>query len=244
MSEGKTNWPILIATFTFPVAAIALVLAIRAGGVSSKTPPGKAAPAPPAPPHAPMPPGFGMGPHHGPPWGMGPPPWAGRGQGHGPGHFRPPLAQALKHLGKELGLTEQQRKKVSAVADEANKKLETLERSMREAQEKLHKMLEDVKTKKAAIVAQIKAVNDLHGQLLQLKVMTPWKLRAILEPEQIEKLKQLSRHRGLPWGMGPPPWAGRWKKRGFHHPPGRWGMGHGRMGMGPPPPPPNPPPHR
>ncbi|MFH2008345.1 MAG: hypothetical protein ABI333_17300 [bacterium] len=244
MSNGKHGWAILVATFTFPVAAIALVLALRGGGPGSRGTPSvgpspnvpprhQGPPAPPAPPQwAPLAP-------HGP----GPGPGFGPGSGPGPrGAWRHDLGIAIEQLAKVLKLTESQLKAVRSQADAANNKLEELSLHIRRAEQKLRRLLEEPKTGDKELVAAVDALTKLSGERHKLSILAPWRLRALLTPAQRAQLGKLGapdprRHWGMgprwhvrpgpggPWGMGPPPWSGGGMARG---PRG------GPFGMGPP----------
>jgi Spy/CpxP family protein refolding chaperone len=190
MSNGKPNWAILIATFTFPVAAIALVLAIRAGsGKDSKK---AAVRPPPMAPHRPHPPP-GMGAHHRPPG----PPHPGM-MGHRPPHGGPPHgpppnpAQALAKMSKQLKLTDAQIKKVQKIFKTARDRGDALKLEAKRAQRKIHELLENPNATEAQIRAALAVIHKLQAEGLQLKVLTPWRIRSVLTPEQQKKLKEIS----------------------------------------------------
>lgn len=239
MNESKHNWAILIATFTFPVAAIALLLAIRAG--SSERRPAH----PPPRPRAPGPP-F-AGPFHGPghkgPFqrGMGHMPFHGGPVHPAPFHGGPPMpppdqVQGLRMMSRQIGLSEPQLKQVEKIFTEAGQRRKALDTEMEKAQQKLHSLLDDPNAKEPQIKQAMALLHKLKGEAMELWVLTPWRIRAVLTPEQRKKLAELTlplgplghaRHRGLLPPMHPPfspgPSAG--------HPP--FPPGHGPMGFPP-----------
>lgn len=219
MSNGRTNWAIVVATVTFPVAAIALVVALRPG-----EPP--KAPKPPAPPRfgPPPPPGAGPGFHP-------PPPWPGM-QGHRgdglPPRWRARLGQRIQALAKGLGLTEAQRAKMRTVADQANDRLAEITLAERKLRRSLRRLLAKPTVAEAQIKQVLAQLAKVQAEAEQLRVLTPWRLRNLLTEKQRQRLtagpwSSRSAGPGGPgWGgpMGPPPGRGPGGPRSSNPPPG------------------------
>ncbi len=182
MERGRTNWAILIATFTFPVAAVALVLALR----PPPRPP--APPPPPHPKHGPPPPA-----HRGPGAGVlpPPPPWPGAHPPPGPGlppRWRARLGERIQALSKVLGLSEAQRAQVKKLADGAADRLAAIDQQERKQRRALRRLLSSPKATEADITQVLDRLVLLHGQSEKVRVLSLWRLRNVLTPEQRRKL--------------------------------------------------------
>lgn len=234
MSNTKHSWAILVATFTFPIAAIALVMALR-NDTRRPEAPAKTGTWPVAPVTMQPP-----GPPPGPGLFHSPPPHPSPGPGHpGPqGGWRADLAQAIEHLAKELKLSAVQLKAVRKQADDANNRLEEIGLAIRRQERQMRRLLEDPKTTEAQLLAVVTKLTKLGGKRHQLSIMTPWRLRAVLTSDQRKRLADLAAAvKGRRWSR-PRRRVRAWRGMGPRGPRGPRGMGprggpRGPHGMGP-----------
>lgn len=153
---------------------------------------------------------------------MGPP---GQGPGQGPGMMgqgvRPgpmpgragrgsshegPLITIMLESAQELGLTPDQERKLRDLRTEFEKESVRRTADIRVAEIELNSLLEQEKWDLAAIEQKVKQIAALRGDLRLARIKTLAAGRAVLTPEQVEKLKQIG-HRMRPGfaprGFGP-----------------------------------------
>ena len=138
----------------------------------------------------------------------------GMGQGHewrGMSHEGPLLTMMLEH-GQELGLSQEQEKKLRELRTEFSKESVRRSAEIRVAQIDLDALLEQEQWNMAQIEPKAKQIAGLEGELRVARLKTLAAGRAVLTPQQLEKLKQVG-HR----------------MRSMHGAPG---MGHGMMEPG------------
>jgi Spy/CpxP family protein refolding chaperone len=141
----------------------------------------------------------------------------GRGMEEGRGHrmmsHEGPLITMILHHGQELGLNPEQEKKLRDLRTEFSKESVRRSAEIRVAQIELGSLLEQDQWDLAKIEPTVKQIASLQGDLRATRLKTLAAGRAVLTPQQLEKLKQFG-HRMRSMGR-----------------PG--GMGHGMMGPGP-----------
>jgi hypothetical protein len=136
------------------------------------------------------------------------------------------LIARLDKLTKALALSEPQRKKIRTLSDEANRTLSQTLSALHGARKKLHRLLHDENTKTEQIEKLVEEIGRLNTQRLKITVLTPWRLKAILKPAQLEKLDSLSwppgspKHPGPPKRPGSPNWSGPPQRPGSSQRPG------------------------
>jgi Spy/CpxP family protein refolding chaperone len=131
-------------------------------------------------------------------------------------HEGPLITIMLEHS-QDLGLNPEQEKKLRDLRTEFSKESVRRTAEVRVAQIELDSLLEQDQWDLAKIEPKVKQVATLQGDLRLARIKTLAAGRAILTPQQVEKLKQVGhqmRMMGGPGGMGP----------GM--------MGHGMMGPG------------
>jgi len=126
----------------------------------------------------------------------------------GPRGYRPhegPLISMMLRHSQELGLSADQEKKLrdlrTAFAKEAVRK----GADIRVAEIELNALLEQDRWDMAKIEAQVKQIATLQGELRLARIKTLESGRALLTPEQMEKLKQAGHRMGPGGGAGPMP---------------------------------------
>ncbi len=147
----------------------------------------------------------------------------------GPGEARPdffahegPLISIMLWRAQELGLSPDQIQKLQELRTNFEKEAIRRTADIRVAEIDLNVLLEKEQADLSAIEAKVKQVAGLRGDLRFARIKTLAAGRALLSPEQLQKLMQIG-HRVEPpggqWPMGP----------GQPYGPG----GPGRMGPGP-----------
>lgn len=129
-------------------------------------------------------------------------------------HEGPLLTMMLRHS-QDLGLTPEQEKKLRDLRTEFEKESVRRTAEVRVAQIELESLLEQEQWNLAQIEPKVKQIAALQGDLRVARIKTLAAGRALLTPQQLEKLKQVG-HRMRSMG-------------------GPGGMGHGMMGPGSPP---------
>ena len=135
-----------------------------------------------------------------------------------PGHrmmgHEGPLLTMMLHHSQDLGLSPDQEKKLRDLRTEFAKESVRRTAEIRVAQIELDALLEQEQWAVAQIEPKVKQITALEGDLRVARLKTLAAGRALLTPEQLEKLKQVGHHMR---SMGGPD-----------------GMGHGMMGHGAP----------
>jgi Spy/CpxP family protein refolding chaperone len=119
-------------------------------------------------------------------------------------HEGPLLTMMLEH-GQELGLNPEQEKKLRDLRTEFSKESVRRSAEIRVAQIELDSLLEQEQWDLAKIEPKVKQIAALQGDLRVVRLKTLAAGRAVLTPQQLEKLKQLGhrmRSMGGPGGMG------------------------------------------
>ena len=191
----RAHWIVVLAT--------ALVVALGApavAGMMGQMPPGGQAG------------GIGAGPMGGMMGGMM---GGGRvGPGDHPTAHEGPLLRMMLHHSQELGLSPEQEKKLRDLRTEFSKEAVRRTADIRLAQIELESLLEQEQWDLAKIEPQVKQIAALQGELRVARIKTLAAGRALLTPQQLERLKQVGHHMRSMGGPG--------------------GMGHGMMGPGSP----------
>ena len=154
---------------------------------------------------------------------MGPGMREGRG-GREMSHEGPLLTMMLHHA-QEIGLNPEQEKKLRDLRTEFSKESVRRTAEIRVAEIDLDSLLEQDQWDVAKIEPKVKQVAALRGDLRLARIKTLAAGRAVLTPQQLEKLMHVG-HRMR--GMGG---EGMMEHGGMMGP----GMGHGRSGPGQPP---------
>lgn len=146
--------------------------------------------------------GSGMG-----PGGMGG--MRGGGRTMAPGHrmmgHEGPLLTMMLHHSQDLGLSPDQEKKLRDLRTEFAKESVRRTAEIRVAQIELDALLEQEQWAVAQIEPKVKQIAALEGDLRVARLKTLAAGRALLTPQQLEKLKQVGHHMrsmGGPDGMG------------------------------------------
>lgn len=133
----------------------------------------------------------------------------GRGMGEGRGHrimsHEGPLITMMLEHGQELGLNSEQEKKLRDLRTEFSKESVRKTAEIRVAQIELDSLLEQEQWDLARIDPKVKQLATLQGDLRFARIKTLAAGRAVLTPQQLEKLQQVGhRMRAMrgPGGMG------------------------------------------
>jgi Spy/CpxP family protein refolding chaperone len=134
-------------------------------------------------------------------------PGMGHMSGHGMGYMMSPAMM------QTLGLSSEQKAKISQIQAQARKKQWPVMGDLREERIKLHELMNsDGAPDPTAATAQYQKVQDLERQLFEGALVARGQVEAVLTAEQREKLKSvmIARGMGRP-GMGPstPPGMGK-----------------------------------
>jgi len=111
-----------------------------------------------------------------------------QGRHHGPpgGHSGP-----LEQITEELDLDAETREAVQGIIDETHKEAEALHSEVREAKEKLHKLLAQDEPDEAAVMAHVESLGELETQAHKFRIGTILRIRSLLTPEQRNELTQM-----------------------------------------------------
>ena len=111
-----------------------------------------------------------------------------KGRHHGPpgGHSGP-----LEQITEELDLDAETREAVQGIIDETHKEAEALHSEVREAKEKLHKLLAQDEPDEAAVMAHVESLGELETQAHKFRIGTILRIRSLLTPEQRSELTQM-----------------------------------------------------
>lgn len=162
-------------------------------------------------------------PGQGGPMGMQGPGMPGRGWWPGAGvgresptlsHEGPLITIMLDHK-QELGLSPEQERKLRDLRTEFAKESERRSAEIRVAEIELDALLAEDKWDLSKIEPKVKQIAALQGELRFARIRTLAAGRAVLTPEQLERLKQIGHRMRSGWGFG--------------------GFGPGMMGPGQPP---------
>ena len=140
------------------------------------------------------------------------PAWAGPGgrRGAGPAQF--------ERMIERLDLDEATLERVDAVLDASRGEGRKLRRQMRAASKEMRKLLKQDSPSEEAVLSQAEKLGELRTQAQKHRLSTMLKVRAVLSPEQREKLRKHMRSMRPGHGKG-----SRW-----HGGPGHHGQRHGK----------------
>lgn len=102
-----------------------------------------------------------------------------------------PLRMRIRGMLEELNLTEQQREEMAKLRLENQKEMIKLRADLRLLQLDLETLLDAKEPDKAKVYAQIDKINNLSNEMTKKRIDFSLKTRAILTPEQWEKMKHL-----------------------------------------------------
>jgi len=140
----------------------------------------------------------------------GPPP-AGPGPclDDGPGPPLGPPDRFFEEHAQELGIDQATLDRIRAIVDAARADGQSLHDRVRSERHAMRDLLDGESPDEAAVMAQADVVGDAMTELHKHRLATMLKIRALLTPEQRDKLKELRRehgpwkHHGGPFGKGP-----------------------------------------
>ena len=102
-----------------------------------------------------------------------------------------PLRTRIRGMLEEIKLTEQQREEMAKLRLENQKEMIKLRADLRLLQLDLETLLDTKEPDKAKVYAQIDKINNLSNEMTKKRIDFSLKRRAILTPEQWEKMKHL-----------------------------------------------------
>ncbi|MDH5714726.1 MAG: Spy/CpxP family protein refolding chaperone [Candidatus Aminicenantes bacterium] len=102
-----------------------------------------------------------------------------------------PLRTRIRGMLEEIKLTEQQREDMAKLRLENQKEMIKLRADLRLLQLDLSTLLDAKEPDKAKVYAQIDKINNLRNEMTKKRIDYSLKRRAILTPEQWEKIKDL-----------------------------------------------------
>ncbi len=138
--------------------------------------------------------GGSMGPGMGPGMGGGP---GGRDMSH-----EGPLITIMLDYKQEIGLTLEQEKKLRDLRTEFSKESARRTADIRVAEIELDALLEQEKWDLSKIEPKVKQIATLQGELRLARIKTLEAGRAVLTPQQLEKLKQVGHRMRGQGGLG------------------------------------------
>jgi len=125
----------------------------------------------------------------------------------GPGdHERPherPLVTLILEHGEELGLSPEQEKKLRDLRTDFSKDAIRKDAEIHVAEIDLDSLLEQNVWDMSKIETQVKQIATLQGELRLARIRTIAAGRALLSPEQLEKLRQVGHRMRMPGAGGP-----------------------------------------
>lgn len=117
----------------------------------------------------------------------------GRGMQGEPAHHR---------LGSYLNLSKEQQEKVRDVWNRFKTDTRDLRYDMMERRVEMRRLFTDPKADQASLLAKEKEMAGLRQKLMERRAQAALEWRGILTPEQIQKLDQMPRGRGMGRGFG------------------------------------------
>ena len=127
-------------------------------------------------------------------------------------------AQGMREMARELNLTATQKDRLEDVRDQHRRKAIAMRADLEVARLDMRKLMRADQPDRRAIEAQIDRTSAMRAELQKARMAALLDARAILTPQQREKLKELRGSRSLMGGMGR-------GMRGRHH------GGRGRGGV-------------
>lgn len=127
---------------------------------------------------------------------------------HGP-HGRPPIDNLLERHADELGLDADLRTTIRAIAAESRKDEEPVAEQLRALHEEMRQLLDGESPKLDDVMEWADRIGAAETELKKRRLRTMLEIRALLTPEQRQKLVQIfeerRRHRKGFEGEAPPP---------------------------------------
>ena len=127
---------------------------------------------------------------------------------HGP-HGPPPIEKVLERHSDELGLDADTRASIRAIAAKARQDEQPLEEQLRSLHEEMRQLLDGESPKLDDVMQWADRIGAAETELKKRRLRTLLEVRALLTPEQRQKLVQIfeerrGRRKG-PEGEAPPP---------------------------------------
>lgn len=107
---------------------------------------------------------------------------------------KPQKAWSQKQQGsefKELGLTEDQQKKMREIRESQRTKMQSLLKELQSKHAELKSLLDKPETSRADVAALVKQIKDLQNKKLDQRIEAVFAAKAILTPEQYIKFTRL-----------------------------------------------------
>jgi len=126
-----------------------------------------------------------------------------------PGPPLGPPERFFEEHAQELGIDQATLDQIRAIVDAARDEGHSLHDQVRSERRAMRDLLDQATPDEAAVMAQADVVGDAMSALRKHRLATMLKIRALLTPEQRDKLKELHRergpwrHHGGPFGKGP-----------------------------------------
>ncbi|MBF0619173.1 MAG: Spy/CpxP family protein refolding chaperone [Candidatus Omnitrophica bacterium] len=103
---------------------------------------------------------------------------------------KPKMEEHFKDMDKNLGLSPDQATKMKALREDFRAKVKPLREQLTAKREALRQEMDGASPDRAKVDALLKETNDLQGQVSTLRIDQMFKTRAILTPEQSQKLRE------------------------------------------------------
>jgi len=94
------------------------------------------------------------------------------------------------HHENKLGITLEQHKQFEAIREEEHAQAKPLMKSMFEKHRELREAMNSANPNEDDVLAKAHELSQIHDQLMQLHIQTRFKMRAVLTPEQQQKMSQ------------------------------------------------------
>jgi len=93
-------------------------------------------------------------------------------------------------MGDKLGITPEQHKQFETIREEEHSQAEPLRKSMFEKHKALREAMHASNPNEDDVLAKAHELSQIQDQLMQLHIQTRFKMRAVLTPEQQQKMSQ------------------------------------------------------
>lgn len=110
---------------------------------------------------------------------------------------RRPRMRMLIALAGKIGVSDAVVEKIKTMHYEMRKKLIPIRANYKMAKLELRRLLDNRDTAESAIIAQVDKVSALKGELKKNRILNRFRIKKLLTPAQVKKLKAFRAHR---WG--------------------------------------------
>ncbi len=97
---------------------------------------------------------------------------------------------------QQLGLTQEQAEKLRAIKEQGRAQSKALHQQLRSKRQALMQYIQSSNANESKAMAMQTELNRLQGEMSALRLKTFFQMRAMMTPEQMQKMQQMKQHRG------------------------------------------------